>query len=332
MQISADVAELLREGLSNAEVSRRTGVHPVKVGETRDALALPTFYALLPSHVAPDSHRAHGTRAKYTVEACRCRPCRDANRAFEKQRTRLIAYGRWNPWVDAEPVRAHIRYLQACGMGLRAIENAADVPRRRLQAILNGRPERGTGPQGKMRPALATAVLAVEPTLDNLSGHANIAATGTTRRLQALVAVGWPQMRLANELGWTPTNLSTRIVADTVTVKTARAVRDLYERLWNVDPLDHGASPGGISRAKNRAAEARWAPPGAWDDDRLDDPAAFPDWTGHCGTPEGYDVHRRHGIPICDPCRQAGAERRAQRRARATAHELRDTRPHAAAS
>ncbi|NUP16596.1 MAG: hypothetical protein HOZ81_10905 [Streptomyces sp.] len=323
MEISTEVAELLREGLSNAEVSRRTGVHPVKVSGAREALQLPSHYAMLPVYVAPDSHREHGDRAKYTIEKCRCKLCRLANREFENQRTRLLAYGRWEPWVDAQPVYAHICYLQACGMGLRAISAASKVDRKRLQAILNGRPERGTGPQEKVRPTLAAAVLAVEPTLDNLSAHANINATGTTRRLQALVAVGWPQQHLADELGWTPTNLSARIVADTVTVKTARTVRDVYDRVWNVDPLSHGASYGGITRAKNRAAEARWAPVGAWDDDTIDDPAAFPDWTGRCGTAEGYRDHTHLHIPICDPCRQAGAVRRAERHARAQARQLR---------
>lgn len=323
MQISADVAELLREGMSNAEISRRTGIHPVKVADARQTLGLPSYYAMLPSYVAPDSHREHGTRAKYFVEGCRCPSCRRANREAHNERSRLLAYGQWQPWVDAEPVRAHIRYLQSCGMGLRGIAAAVSVDRKNLQAILNGRPERGTGPQKVVRPVLAAAVLAVEPTLDNLGASTVIPATGTTRRLQALVAVGWPQMHLADELGWTPTNLGVLIVASTVTVKTARLVRDLYERLWKVDPLSHGASLGGISRAKRRASEVRWAPVGAWDDDAIDDPAAFPDWTGLCGTAEGYDVHRRRFIPLCDPCRQAGAERRQQRQARAVAHERR---------
>ena len=41
MQIREDVAALLCEGQSDAEVSRRTGVHPVKVGDARRTLRLP---------------------------------------------------------------------------------------------------------------------------------------------------------------------------------------------------------------------------------------------------------------------------------------------------
>ena len=320
MEIPTDVAQMLRDGQSNAQVSSRFGIHPVRVAEMRDALGLPGYYdGMLPGYVAPDSHRDHGTRAKYTTEGCRCRECRLANREAAGERSRLLAYGRWQPWVDAQPVYAHLRYLQSCGMGLRAVAAAAGVDRRRLQAVLTGRADRGTGPQEKVRPALAAAVLAVEPTLDTLAANALVGATGTTRRLQALVAVGWPQMHVAAEMGWTPTNLTVLMNKPVVMVKTTRLVRDVYARLWNGDPLAHGASVGGVGRAKRRAAEAGWAPPAAWDEDTIDDPAGFPDWTGMCGTAEGARHHYVHGIPLCDPCRTARSRQRAERRRRAAA-------------
>jgi len=93
-------------------------------------------------------------------------------------------------------------------------------------------------------------------------------------------------------------------------VRRARAMRALYDELWQADPADHGASPGGITRARRYAAERRWAPPQAWDDDTIDNPDAFPDWTGQCGTPQGVGAHRRAGIPACDPCRRARNEAR----------------------
>jgi len=307
MEIAQDVAQLLRDGLSNAEVSRRTGIHPVKVSDARRALHLPDHRDMKPGYIAPPSHRDHGTRAKYTVEKCRCKPCRKANRDSENARVRLLAYGQWAPFVDAEPVRAHIRYLQSCGMGLRVIAAALGVDRKNVQSILNGRPERGSGPQKGVKPARAAAILAIEPTLDNLAARTVISGTGTTRRLQALVAMGWPQMHLAIEMRWTGTNLGVLLTAPTVTAQTARLVRDVYDRLWKVDPLTHGASPRGVTYAKRRAAEAQWAPVGAWDDDTIDDPAAFPDWTGRCGTPHGDPAHRANDTPVCQPCREARA-------------------------
>lgn len=318
MEVPAEAAQLLREGLSNAEVSRRTGLHPVKVGDIRRALGLPAFHDVLPVYVAPDSHRPHGSRAKYNVERCRCRRCRNANRDGENQRIRLLAYGQYvPPYVDAGPVRAHLRYLQDCGMGLRAIAAAAGINRKTLQSILGGRPERGKGPRHAVTPRCAAALLAVEPSLDALGAHTVISGIGTARRLQALAAAGWPLTHIAAEIGWTVQNLRVLITAPTTMVKTARLVRDVYGRLWNVDPADHGASPGGITRAKQRAVQERWAPVGAWDDDTIDDPSARPDWTGHCGTARGIAVHEEHGIPLCPPCEAAAERRQLRNKARA---------------
>ncbi|MFD9192950.1 hypothetical protein ACFWCA_32650 [Streptomyces phaeochromogenes] len=262
------------------------------------------------------SNRPHGY-ARYRLGGCRCYVCALARSDYDDNRNRAIAYGTWQPWVSAEPVRIHIRSLQACDMGLRTIAAAASIDRKRLQAIVTGRSERGTGPQEKVRPALAAAVLAVEPTLDNLGGSTVIDGTGTTRRLQALVAVGWPQDHLGHAIGVTPGNFSRIIKAPTVIVRTARAVRDLYDAYWRADPLEHGASRGGITYAKRRAEQARWAPVGAWDDDTIDDPASFPDWTGRCGTPEGYVAHEQHKIPYCQPCRDARAALRREQRQQA---------------
>lgn len=262
------------------------------------------------------SNRPHGY-ARYRLDGCRCYVCGYAVSKYNENRTKAIIAGAWKPWTDAEPVRTHIRFLQSCDMGLRAIAAAAGVNRKRLQYTLNGRPERGTGPQPKVRPALASAVLAVEPTLDNLGGATVISALGTVRRLQALVAAGWSQERLAVELGMTATNLSRLINADVVIVRNARRVRDLYDQLWNVDPATHGAKALDISRTKARAAAEGWAPVGAWDEDTIDDPVAHPNWTGHCGTIRGADVHDEHGIPLCPPCRAALERRQLRNTARA---------------
>lgn len=306
MKILLEVAELLRQGHSDAEVSRRTGVHPVKVGDARRALRLPSFHDMRKAYVAPDSHRPHGSRAKYTAEKCHCKPCRQANRKAMSERSRLLAYGQWNPFVDAAPVREHIHYLQSCGMGLRTIAAAANVNRKTFQAILKGRPARDKGPQDKVRPTVAAAILAIEPTLETLAPSTPISPLGTRRRIHALVAAGWPQHHLAARLGMFDRNFSQMLTREHVLVYRARAVIALYEELWQADPAAHGVGAQPISRAVNQARANGWAPAGAWDDETIDDPAAFPDWTGQCGTPRGYAAHLRHRIlPACPPCNDA---------------------------
>ncbi|MCC9154884.1 hypothetical protein LZP81_30910 [Streptomyces parvulus] len=257
--------------------------------------------------------RPHGY-ARYRLDGCRCYECGWARSRYDENRDKAIIAGTWQPWVDAEPVRVHVRTLQSCEMGLRTIAARAGVERKRLQALLNGRPERGTPPQKTMRPAAAAAILAVEPTLENLAPRTLISPVGTRRRIRALVAVGWPHQHLASHLGMTPGNFSQMLARPTVLARRALAVRAMYEALWRADPAEYGASIRGMRDARARAAAEGWAPPGAWDDDALDDPETQPDWTGQCGTVQGFWAHRYITAPPCPPCRDAfnadGRERR----------------------
>ena len=253
--------------------------------------------------------RPHGY-ARYKLDGCRCYTCGWAVATYNDQREHAMRRGIWQPWTDAAPVAEHLRNLQQCGLGLRRIAELAGVDRKRLQAILTGRPERGTGPQEQVRPALAAAVLAVEPTFANIAPSTPVGATGTSRRLQALVAGGWPQARLAERLSMTPGNFGTMLHREQVTAATHRAAVALYDQLWRADPAAHGVDNQAISRARNQAKANTWPPVGAWDDDTIDNPSAFPDWTGHCGTPQGYNAHYAGGLPMCQPCREARSEYR----------------------
>lgn len=197
--------------------------------------------------------RPHGY-ARYRLDGCRCYVCGYVRSTYDDNRNRAIAYGTWEPWVDAEPVRTHIATLQSCGMGLRTIAALAGVDRKRLHAIATGRPERGTGPQQKVRPALAKAVLAVEPTLGNLAPSTVVDATGSHRRLQALVQRGWPMARLAGRLDMTPQNFSTMMKEPRTLARRALTVRCLYDDLWRLDPREHGVDNQAYSRARNHAA------------------------------------------------------------------------------
>lgn len=221
------------------------------------------------------TNRPHGY-ARYRLDGCRCYTCGYARGQYDDNRNRALAYGTWKPWTDAEPVRAHIRALQACGLGARRIAELAHVQRKTVCVLLNGRSDRGTPPPAKVRPTTAAKILTVEATLDTLGSATLLNATGTRRRLQALVCAGWPQSQLAARLGMAPGNFGLTLNSAHVTVRTARAVQALYDELWRSDPGQHGASPGGVTRAKRYAAERHWAPVGAWDDDAIDDPEAQP--------------------------------------------------------
>ncbi|MFE9391639.1 hypothetical protein [Streptomyces sp. NPDC006784] len=255
--------------------------------------------------------RPHGY-ARYKLDGCRCYTCGFAAAQYRDARDHAIRRGTWQPYVDAEPARAHVRELLACGLGTRTIAALAHLDRKQVYVLLHGRSDRGTPPPAQIRPATAAAILSVEPTWENLPGTTTVAAVGTVRRLQALTARGWPQSRLAARLDMTPNNFGALLAREHVTVATARRVRSLYDELWRTDPRDHRVDNQAYSRALNQAKAKLWAPVGAWDDDTIDDPQAYPDWTGHCGTSSGYNAHFQNRVlPACQPCLDARSAHRA---------------------
>lgn len=257
------------------------------------------------------TERPHGTRAKYVREKCHCDPCKAANRAAENDRYRQQAYGRWQPYVDARPVRAHVLHLMESGLGWKRAAELAGVSRGVVEKLLYGSPARGDEPTKGIRPQNAEKLLAVQPLPGLVSSSVLVDATGTRRRVQALVAAGWSVAQLAQRLGRERTNFWVTVSKARVELGTEREVQKLYDQLWRADPLAHGVAPNAVSRARNLAKARGWAPVGAWDDDTIDNPAAHPDWTGHCGTARGYHTHYDHGIkPVCEPCRAAKAASR----------------------
>jgi hypothetical protein len=154
-----------------------------------------------------------------------------------------------------------------------------------------------------------------------------VPAVGTARRLQALAVMGWPTSRMCRETGLTPHRLVPLLkgTASAVTREEARTVAVVYVRLSAASPGLCGVSHIAARGARERAGAAGWAPPAAWDDDTIDDPAAIPQWTGYCGTVRGADIHERDGLPLCPPCEDA----RYRRRLRNAVHAARATTTHA---
>lgn len=224
------------------------------------------------------SHK-HGTRTAYVVDGCRCRPCIDASTEAEGRRRKQRAFGRQEiDRVDAAPVREHMDYLQANGISLKQLAKLTGLSHSAISAIRYGRTERGHAPYARVTTKTATKILAVKLTMDTMAPGRNIDSTGTKRRIQALVAIGWSLARIGQHIGISPTNMSTFMQADQCSVAKAKAVRELYDQLWNKPQVGTDQrSRISANRARNYANARGWAPPLAWDDDAIDDPAAAPD-------------------------------------------------------
>jgi transcriptional regulator with XRE-family HTH domain len=183
---------------------------------------------------------------------------RAAHAAYERRRVYLAGTGRWHPRADAAPARAHIARLRQ-HMTLQHIAAAAGVGTRVVSAIRGG--------QQHVRPATAAAILAVTPAALPETGL--VPATGTVRRLRALMLAGWPASVLAAELGYQTNALRRLVTSGQFTpAPAAAAVIALYGRLWD--------KPGPSERTSGNAGRRGWAPAMAWDDDTIDDPAAGP--------------------------------------------------------
>lgn len=219
----------------------------------------------------------HGTLTRRKTHKCGCEPCLARDREYQSTRYRLIAYGRWQPLVDAEPVRAHVRMLMSYGIGWQRAARLAGVSTGGMSKLLYGDTKRHLAPTKRVRTTTADKILTVRPTLDNLAPSTRVDGTGTRRRLQALVATGWPQMRIAHRMGTNNRIVWTQIRRDVVEVATARNARRVYDELWDADPAAAGVHDRYIQQARSIAARHGWPPPAAWDDGYIDSPAAAPD-------------------------------------------------------
>jgi hypothetical protein len=99
---------------------------------------------------------------------------------------------------------------------------------------------------------------------------AYVDATGTARRLRALVAGGYNFADLGRALGWGRRRVANvaQMLDPKVMVRTANAVADVYDRL--------STTPGTSTYARIVARRYGWHPSLAWDDDTIDDPTATP--------------------------------------------------------
>jgi DNA-binding CsgD family transcriptional regulator len=95
-----------------------------------------------------------------------------------------------------------------------------------------------------------------------------IDSTGTIRRIQALVALGWPMAVLGERRGVTGRNLHRLLSQTRVHRDTAANIAALYDEL--------SMTIGPSRRSRYLARNNGWPVPLAWDDDKIDDPAARP--------------------------------------------------------
>jgi hypothetical protein len=211
-----------------------------------------------------------------------------SGREYARWRARQIAYGRWQPWADAGPVREHVRLLRESGASYRAIADAAGVSVMMVHRLQCGEPACGRPAPPRVRALHARRLLAV--TIQTLRDDAARRDAGGARwRLRALTAMGHPATILARHLDVPP-----RVAWDLIRGSTATISHDLYlascgvyERMWDLRPPERTcAERRAAAAARGRAARNGWPPPMGLDDELIDDPAYRPraQWRPAVGT------------------------------------------------
>lgn len=249
----------------------------------------------------------------HKIDGCRCQECHQANLDYENMRRRKLAYGQWQPFVSAQPVRDHIVALRAAGAGTRRIAHLAGVSLPTINSIVWGSKRRGL--RQKIRTETAEAILAVQTDVTSVSPLGMVDATGTRRRIEALGALGWSLAHLARELGCRQETIRPVAMRARVRKETAAAVGALYDRmLWVVPPANQVTT-----RCRNYAKAQGWAPPLAWDDidDPGDKPSVYPRGE-RCSNGHEYDDGNRFrdwqtGRTRCRACKNEARERSRKR-------------------
>lgn len=165
-------------------------------------------------------------------------------------------------YVPAARARKHVQALRALGWTYEQIADRAGVS--------TWVPHRAaTGHTRWLWMDREAALLSVP--LEPQASHRGVDPTGTRRRVQALAWMGWPCREVAARAGATQRTLATLILPHRrISFALAQKVAAVYDEL--------NGKPGPSKAAAGKARGAGFAPPLAWDDDSIDNPAAAPNF------------------------------------------------------
>jgi len=206
-------------------------------------------------HAGP--HR-HGTRAAYVADDCRCTQCRVANRAAEQHRTAALRDGCWEPFVDPAPARAHLNRLREQGLGLDQIAKLSGTPRATIRRLLG----ESSGKPARIRIETSDRLLAIPISSEHLAPRSQLDAFDTLRRIAVLTNAGFSIPDIARALDKSPVSLRRTLTRRTVTVQTAAAVSNLYDRWLRVGLLAELPHPN-ASHFMSASDDARGCPGGS---------------------------------------------------------------------
>lgn len=211
----------------------------------------------------------HNTLTCYVNYNCRLPACVERKNAWARTRDRAMRAGTWQPLHDATPVRAHLRKLLNAGLTQQRVADLAGLPHQSITDLIQGRSRRGL--RHRTTPEFAAKILAIDPAA---ASAARVDATGSKRRIQALVAAGWPLLHIGRQLGMNPQRPEQILRQNRIYATTRDRVDSGYPRLAGLVPENHAAPKDKASLSRARGKTNRWPTPDYWASrmDVIDDP------------------------------------------------------------
>ena len=213
----------------------------------------------------------HSTPCGYRC-GCRCEGCRGAYYAARmRARSRTVA---------SDQARQVVQRLVAAGWSLRHIAELSQVSKSTLanlgRELKRDHSEENGEPSGQRVPPQSTVTVDVQDRLLAVWASRRT-PVGVARRLQGLMSVGFSQTFLARRLGCSARLLRFALSGERhLSPDLCDRVVEMYDRLWDADPIAEGMSEHGAGLSQMYAAAHLFVSPMAWDDDVIDDPAAKP--------------------------------------------------------
>jgi len=225
----------------------------------------------------------HDTTTCVTKYKCRRQACVERYNANERERKRLKKQGNYQRFTDAAPVREHVLQLIAAGATPYGIARQSGASDTTVRGLLPRRSPRRHAPlRHRILAENAAMLLALTP--ESVIPRFT-PALGTARRIQALVANGWPMITLGEHFGLYPKyigELISRATRGETRVKgtTALTVARAYDILRGRKPTSRGVTKSAAGYARDFARDRDWPPTRYWDQfpGAIDDPHFVPEY------------------------------------------------------